>query len=89
MKNEVAEMQEELMDLEGEILLLTGGAMQAYVTRIEDLRIAYLGKKGKLTAVLRRMGKLTPSDRATVGDTANVTRDRIVAVLDTARSVVD
>ena len=38
---------------------------------LEQIRIAYLGKKGELTAVLRGMGALTPEERPVVGQIAN------------------
>ena len=41
---------------------------------IEELRVAYLGKKGELTSVLRGMGKLTPEERPVVGQLANTVR---------------
>ena len=30
---------------------------------LQDVRVAYLGKKGPITEVLRGMGKLTPEER--------------------------
>ena len=38
--------------------------------RVEALRVQYLGKKGKITAVLRSMGKLAAEDRPKVGQLA-------------------
>lgn len=48
---------------------------------VETLRVEYLGKKGKLTAVLRGMGGLSPDDRPKVGKLANEVRDAIDALL--------
>lgn len=44
---------------------------------LEALRLEFLGKKGKLTAVLRGMGALAPEERPAVGQLANEIRDRI------------
>jgi phenylalanyl-tRNA synthetase alpha chain len=51
---------------------------------IDSIRVKYLGKKGKLTSVLRGMGALSPEDRPVVGQLANEVRkfleDKIDAV---------
>jgi phenylalanyl-tRNA synthetase alpha chain len=38
---------------------------------IEDIRIKYLGKKGRITALMRQMGSIAPEDRPLVGQVAN------------------
>ncbi len=38
---------------------------------LENLRQDYLGKKGKLTAILKGLGKVTPEERAEIGKIAN------------------
>ncbi|HVS08167.1 MAG TPA: phenylalanine--tRNA ligase subunit alpha [Candidatus Dormibacteraeota bacterium] len=38
---------------------------------LEDLRVGLLGKKGELTAILRRLGSLPAADRAAAGSEAN------------------
>ncbi len=48
----------------------------------EDVRIKFLGKKGKLTEILRGMGGLTPEDRKALGQVANNTRSQIEAILE-------
>jgi phenylalanyl-tRNA synthetase alpha chain len=42
--------------------------------QLEDLRVAFLGKKGELTGVLRGMGSLTAEERPAVGQKANEIR---------------
>ena len=54
------------------------------LAELEDIRIALLGKKGELTAVLRGMGALTPEERPVIGQMANEVRAEIEAAL-TAR----
>lgn len=44
---------------------------------IEALRVAYLGKKGKVSLLLRQMGKLSAEQRPIVGKLANQVRDEI------------
>ncbi|MEE9435130.1 MAG: phenylalanine--tRNA ligase subunit alpha [Candidatus Adiutricales bacterium] len=38
---------------------------------IEDIRIKYLGKKGRITALMRQMGSIAPEDRPLAGQVAN------------------
>ena len=38
---------------------------------LEDVRVKYLGKKGKLTAILKKMGSLAPEDRPKLGSVVN------------------
>ncbi len=47
------------------------------MSEIEDFRIAFLGKKGKLTSVLRGMGALSPEERPVIGQMANEIREFI------------
>lgn len=44
---------------------------------LEDLRIKYLGKKGKLTSILKQMGGLSAEERPKVGQLANEVRAAI------------
>jgi phenylalanyl-tRNA synthetase alpha chain len=48
---------------------------------LEAARIKYLGKKGELTAILKSMGSLSPSQRKAVGEAANGARAKIEALL--------
>jgi phenylalanyl-tRNA synthetase alpha chain len=48
---------------------------------LEDLRVAYLGKKGKLTAILKSFGALDVDERPKAGKAANDTKDQAVALL--------
>ena len=44
---------------------------------IENVRIRYLGKKGELTSILKKMGKLTSEERPIIGKLANDVRSFI------------
>ncbi|WP_324824645.1 phenylalanine--tRNA ligase subunit alpha [Sinanaerobacter sp. ZZT-01] len=48
----------------------------------EEVRIKFLGKKGKLTEILRGMGALSPEERKAFGQIANGTRGQIEAILE-------
>jgi phenylalanyl-tRNA synthetase alpha chain len=51
------------------------------VTSLEALDVEILGKKGRLTAVLRGIGALPPEDRPRVGAVANVVRIAVEGAL--------
>lgn len=49
---------------------------------LEELRVKYLGKKGELTAILKKMGSLSPEDRPKVGQRANEVRSAIEQLIE-------
>jgi phenylalanyl-tRNA synthetase alpha chain len=50
---------------------------------LDELRIAFLGRKeGRLTAVLRRLGELSPDEKPAVGKRANEVKEAVAALLD-------
>jgi phenylalanyl-tRNA synthetase alpha chain len=49
---------------------------------LEALRVEYLGRKGRLTSVLRRLGELSPEERPVVGAEANRIRDALAALVE-------
>jgi phenylalanyl-tRNA synthetase alpha chain len=44
------------------------------IRELEDLKVAYLGKKGELTAILKGMGALSAEERPVIGQLANEVR---------------
>ncbi len=46
----------------------------ADIRELEDLKVAYLGKKGELTQILKGMGALTAEERPVIGQMANDVR---------------
>lgn len=42
---------------------------------LENMRVAYLGKKGSITAILKDMGKLSDEERRTLGQEVNVLKN--------------
>lgn len=42
-----------------------------------ELKVKYLGKKGELTLVLRKMGSLSPEERPVIGSLVNQVRDEL------------
>ncbi len=51
---------------------------------LDALRVKYLGKKGELTAVLKRMGTLSAEERPAMGQLANEVRAALEEALDSA-----
>ena len=52
------------------------------VSDVDDVRVKLLGKKGKLTEILRGMGKLSPEERKSTGQMANSVRSEIEGLLE-------
>lgn len=48
---------------------------------IEQVRVAYLGRRGELTAALREVGRLTPAERPAAGEAGNRVREAIETAL--------
>ncbi|HEX3510821.1 MAG TPA: phenylalanine--tRNA ligase subunit alpha [Solirubrobacteraceae bacterium] len=49
---------------------------------LEQLRVAYLGRKAELPQMLRGVAQLEPSERGTVGKAANAARQALEALID-------
>ena len=47
--------------------------------KLEELKVAYLGKKGELTSILKGMGQLSPEERPVVGQMVNAVRAEMEA----------
>jgi phenylalanyl-tRNA synthetase alpha chain len=56
-------------------------AAASELARLEDVKAAYLGKDGALTALLKGLGKLPPEERKTAGAAINAAKTRIEAAL--------
>lgn len=53
--------------------------------KLNEVRVAFLGKKGELTEVLKGMKDVAPEDRPAVGQIVNDTRKNIEEVLEVAK----
>ncbi|EFI42134.1 phenylalanine--tRNA ligase subunit alpha [Peptoniphilus sp. oral taxon 386] len=72
-------MKEQILDIKRRALENLKLALD--VKEIENIRVSYLGKKGKLTLVLREMGKLSAEERPVMGALANEVRAKIESEL--------
>jgi len=76
---ELSELTRDLETLRDEALASIGAA--ADVPALEAIELDVLGRKGRLTTILRGIGGLPPEDRPRVGAVANVVREAIEAAL--------
>ena len=56
--------------------------------KLNEVRVAYLGKKGELTVILKSMKDVAPEERPKVGQLVNETRSKIEALLDESKILV-
>ena len=62
--------------------------MAATEEQLEDLRVAYLGRRGKLTQILRSLGSITPEVRRETGAAANELKEVFEEKLAARRKVL-
>jgi phenylalanyl-tRNA synthetase alpha chain len=68
-------MKEQLMAIEAEVLDLLGNVQN--IKSLEEIRVLFLGKKGKLTGILKGMGSLSAEERPVMGQIANEVRKKL------------
>ncbi len=59
------------------------------LSRLNEVRVAFLGKKGELTAVLKGMKDLSPEERPAVGQMVNEARTEIEQSLEEKRNALE
>jgi phenylalanyl-tRNA synthetase alpha chain len=59
------------------------------VETVENLRIQYLGKKGKLTGILRSLGSLEPEQRRSVGKEINILKQKVEAAIEAQKAALN
>ncbi|ASN05050.1 phenylalanine--tRNA ligase subunit alpha [Virgibacillus necropolis] len=79
-------MKEELEKLQQEALDKIKDTEQ--LKELQAIRVAYLGKKGSLTGVLRGMGKLSKEERPVIGEIANNVRETITDAIEEKSAVL-
>ncbi len=57
--------------------------------KLNDVRVGFLGKKGKLTAVMKGMKDVAPEDRPAFGQMVNEVRGQIEAVLEDTKKELE
>ena len=69
----------DLQQLEDEILAAITGA--ADLTTLEDVRVGALGKKGRVSALMKDLGQMAPEDRKAFGQAVNGLKQRVSEAL--------
>lgn len=80
-------MEEQLKQLEAEALAKIDVASD--LKQLQEIRVAYLGKKGPITEALRAMGKLPAEERPKMGQLANDVRAAITEKLDAKQQLLE
>lgn len=80
-------MQERLHELQAEAQQKVAEASD--LKALNDIRVAYLGKKGPITEVLRGMGKLSAEERPKIGALANDVRESIAAKIEEKQKTLE
>lgn len=83
-----------ISNLEAQLLALQQEGEKAIfsadtLSRLEELRVNYLGKKGQLSALLRSMGQLDAEERPKIGAIANTVKEAIQNSLDRQRAELE
>ena len=73
-------MKDKLKSLKESALAQIHGAQ--HLEALNDVRVAFLGKKGELTSVLKSMKDVAPEDRPKVGQLVNEAREEIEKILE-------
>ena len=80
MKEKLEQIKEEALEKIREASALDG---------LQEVRVAFLGKKGKLTAVLKSMKEVAPQERHRVGQLVNEAREKIKNALEDAKTEME
>ena len=59
------------------------------LARLEAVRVAALGKKGRVSELMSRLGKLAPEERKAFGQAVNALKDAVAAALETRKGVLE
>lgn len=68
---------------------LTAVREAADLPSLEQVRIAYLGKKGELTRSLKQLGKLSPEERPAAGETINNAKQELEKAIARQRDLLE
>src|SRR5450432_1266051 len=76
----------DLAQLESQILSQIGAASDE--AALEAVRVAALGKKGSISALLATLGKMSPDERKTQGAAINLAKDAVTTALTARRDIL-
>ncbi len=80
-------MQDELAQIvaEAEEAVAAAGDLQA----LDQVRVAYLGKKGKLTERMKTLGKLSPEERPKAGQAINAAKQQVQQAIEARKAALE
>lgn len=78
---------DDLADLRGQVL--AAAAEAETLAALDEVRVAALGKKGRLTALMKQLSGLDPEARRARGQALNAARDEIAAAIEARRAALD
>lgn len=73
-------MKEKIQEIEQSALADIGAASDGEA--IEKLRIKYLGRKGLITELFKKMGEVVPAEKSEVGKLINLLKNNVTSALD-------
>jgi phenylalanyl-tRNA synthetase alpha chain len=76
----------DLSQLQSESLAATAAAFS--VAAIEEVRVAYLGKKGKITELMKTLGSLSVEEKKSFGAAVNQLKNEVTAAIDARKEVL-
>src|SRR5690606_5178341 len=80
-------MEAQLQELKTQALDQIAAA--STVKELNDVRVAYLGKKGPITDLLKGMGKLPAEERPKMGALVNEIRETVTAILEERKELLE
>jgi phenylalanyl-tRNA synthetase alpha chain len=69
--------------------LLTAVSDASELATLEDVRVAALGKKGRITGMMKELGAMAPEERKAAGQRLNVLKDEVAAALDAKKAAFE
>ena len=80
-------MKEQLEQLEKQALEQIEAA--DHLKQLQEVQVAFVGRKGSITEVLRGMGKLSKAERPVIGELANKVRTAIQTAADEKKQYLE
>jgi phenylalanyl-tRNA synthetase alpha chain len=80
-------IMDEIEQLRGELTAAIAGAPDAGA--LEALRVDALGKKGRITALMKNLGAMDAEARRSLGARLNALKDEVAALLDARKATLD
>ncbi|WP_423415472.1 phenylalanine--tRNA ligase subunit alpha [Hyphomicrobium sp. B1] len=80
----MTDTQTDLTKLESELLVEISGA--ADLATLDAVRVSSLGKKGRVSELMSKLGSLPPDERKSFGQTVNALKTKVAEALDARKS---